>query len=87
MGTEPFAHDFLSATSSSRSDDVTLSACMYACHLIFFLQFCTFAPLYPCTLQVVGWVVVVDGVRWWWGVLEGGVGGGGGLSGGGLSGG
>ena len=27
---------FLAATSSSRSDDVTFSACLLACHLIFF---------------------------------------------------
>ena len=46
--------DFLAATSSSRSDDVSLSVCLSvcvsACHLIFLAV--NFAPLYFCPLHL-----------------------------------
>ena len=55
---------FLAATSSSKSDDVTLSACLLVCHLIFLavnfaplpfaplhLYPCIFSPPYHCTFR------------------------------------
>merc|ERR1712208_229047 len=45
-----FGFDFLAATSSSRSDDVTPLVCLSVCHLIFLAV--NFAPLHPCTLHL-----------------------------------
>ena len=77
-GPKQLLHLFLAATSSSRSDDVTLFACLSVCHLIFSaVNFAPllFAPLHLGTLAqwwwwvvVVVWLwwVVVGGFGWWW---------------------
>ena len=60
---------FLAATSSSRSDDVTLLACLFVSHLIFlavdFAPFHLFAfvPLHLCTFAP--WVLGGGGGGWW----------------------
>ena len=52
------------ATSSSRSDDVTLLVCLFVCLSPFFCIFATFAPWHG---GGGGWCVVAGG-GWWWSV-------------------
>ena len=50
-----FGKTFLAATSSSRSDDVTLSVCLLACLFVTLFsscQLCTFAPLHFAPLNL-----------------------------------
>ena len=66
----------LAATSSSRSDDVTVFACFLLVSLTFWLPTFDFALLHFCTFAPLVVVVVVGGV--WWLVVVGGGGCGGG---------
>ena len=53
-----FLEEFLAATSSSRSDDVTPFVCLFVCHLIFFrCQLYTFAPLNLCNVHSTMYIV------------------------------